>query len=188
MMIGPEDFTLLLIAWKNGDQEAGERLFTSIYQDLRRLAQSYLQQEPHGHTLQATALVHELYLRLFQGEKIHYQNRAHFFVIVSRQLRRLLVDHARAKRSLKRTQDEVTVDPQNLIAGKKTDELLILDQALSRLAETNERAAKVVELRYFGGLTEQETADVLNISVPTVKRDWNAARAWLFGQIYYQPE
>lgn len=184
MKIGPEDFTQLLVAWKNGDQEAGERLFASIYQDLRRLAQSYLNHEAHGHSLQATALVHELYLKLFQGEKANYQSRSHFFVIVSRQLRRMLVDHARAKRAQKRTHDEVTPGNQKGIVAKKTDELLILDQALSRLAETNERAAKVVELRYFAGLTEQETAHVLDISVPTVKRDWNAARAWLFGQIY----
>ena len=119
MEIGPEDFTHLLVAWKNGDQEAGERLFASIYQDLRRLAQSYLQQESRGHTLQATALVHELYLKLFQGEKANYQNRSHFFVIVSRQLRRLLVDHARSKHALKRTQDEVTLDRQPGASGKK---------------------------------------------------------------------
>jgi RNA polymerase sigma factor (TIGR02999 family) len=181
----PTSLTLLLGQWRNGDQEAGSRLFTAAYQELRRLAAWHLQQERPGHTLQATALVHELYLKLFAGQPVEWQNRAHFFAVAAQQIRRLLIDHARAHLAQKREGGRVRVsltDAEGLAAPWEED-LAALDEALSRLETLDPRAARVIELRFFAGLTEKEAAEVAGISVATLKRDWDFGRAWLLNEL-----
>ena len=185
----PAEITTLLVRLRAGDQTAAERLFPLVYDQLRHLARHYLQQENPQHTLQPTALVHELYLRLFSpngdAEPVAWQDRQHFFVVAARQMRRLLVDHARAKQAAKRAGNwqrvELTTDAAHL-APLNLD-LLALDQVLARLEADYPRAAKVVELRYFGGLTEAEAAEALGIGLTTLKRDWEFARAWLYQQL-----
>jgi RNA polymerase sigma factor (TIGR02999 family) len=174
-----------LINWRQGDQHAGEKLMSVAYDQLRRLAAHYFRQEPRGHTLQATALVHELYLRLFSGEPVNWQNRAHFFAVASQQLRRILVDHARAVQAAKRGSHRVKVSLTEIegIAAKREQDLLELNEALERLELLDARAAKVVELRFFAGMKETEIAEVLEISLATVNRDWKVARAWLNSQL-----
>lgn len=185
----PSEITRLLVRARAGDAAAHEQLIPLIYDELRRLARHYLQQEHLQHTLQPTALVHELYLHLFKPvsnlETVEWQDRNHFFVVAARQMRRLLVDHARAKHAAKRDGDrqrvELTTDVSH--TAPLDLDLLALDQAMSRLEANHPRAAKVVELRYFGGLTETEAAETLGIGLTTLKRDWEFARAWLFQQL-----
>jgi RNA polymerase sigma factor (TIGR02999 family) len=177
----PHELTTLLIDWREGSRTAGDRLFEATYAELRRLAAHYISGERTGHTLQPTAVVHELYLRLFGSEPVRWQDRAHFFAVAAQQFRRILIDHARKRHADKREGDRqrVPLTEASDLAAHTDEELIALDDALSRLQELDDRPARVVELRYFGGLTEQEIAGTLGISVPTVKRDWQFARAWL---------
>ena len=173
--------TGLLRAWRGGDEEAGKELMVRVYQDLRRLAASQLRGERPGHTLQATALVHELYLRLFSGDPPDWQDRAHFLAVAARQLRHIVLDHARRRSALKRGGASVRVDVETLVKpGISLDSrVLELDDALRRLERLDARAASVVELRFFGGMSEKEIASAIDVSVATVKRDWTFARSWL---------
>jgi RNA polymerase sigma-70 factor, ECF subfamily len=178
--------TQALTEWRNGDQDAGNRLFAAAYQELRRLAAWHLQRERPGHTLQATALVNELYLKLFGREPVDWQNRAHFFAVAAQQIRRLLVDYARAGLAEKRGGDRVKLsltEVKGLAAPERARPARPDDTALSRLETLDPRACRVVEMRYFGGATEQETAEAVGVSVATVKRDWEFARTWLISQL-----
>jgi RNA polymerase sigma factor (TIGR02999 family) len=176
-----ESVTALLLNWRQGDQAAAEKLISTIYDQLRRMAQRHLRDERRGHTLQPTALVHELYLKLFQGEPIDWQNRTHFFAVAAQQLRRIVVNHARDRQAQKRggKRLKVSLSEVNGLAQPQDQDLLELDQALSRLEEVDARAARVIELRFFAGLTEVEAAEALDISLATLKRDWAFGRAWL---------
>lgn len=185
----PSEITRLLVRVRTGDATAAEQLLPLVYDELRRLARHYLQQEYPQHSLQPTALVHELYLRLFNpasnAEPVAWQDRHHFFVVAARQMRRLLVDHARAKHAAKRAGDwqRVELSTESGFTAPLDPDLLALDQALARLEADHPRAAKVVELRYFAGLTETEAAEALGIGLTTLKREWEFARAWLFKQL-----
>src|SRR5262249_52035307 len=162
-----------------------EELMNLVYAELRRLAGHFMRRELPGHTLQTTALVHEAYIRLCGADSIDWQNRAHFFAVAAQQVRRVLVDHARAARARKRwgALKKVSLADIDLVHLDPPDSLIALDEALRRLADLDARAARVVELRYFGGLTEQEAAEVLNISTATLKRDWEFSRTWLVSQL-----
>lgn len=180
----PQEITTLLQKAGDGDKDAADRLLPLIYGELRRLAASFMSRERKNHTLRATALVHEAYLRLFSSCDIGWQNRAHFFAVAARLMRRLLVDHARANSSQKRA-GGIRVELENVdgISSALDENLLALDIVLSRLEQLDSRAAKVVELRFFGGLTEEETAKALGIGLSTMKRDWDFARTWLLSQL-----
>lgn len=179
-MSNPSEVTRMLLGWGEGDREALDGLLPLVYKELRRLAQSYLSSERPNHTLQATALVNEAYLRLVDEEHRHVANRSQFFAVAAQAMRRILIDHARRKRSAKRGGG---VAPVTLDEGKGAPEeavdVLALDLALRELAELDPRQARLVELRYFGGLTIEETATVMDISPATVTREWKLARAWL---------
>jgi RNA polymerase sigma-70 factor, ECF subfamily len=174
-----------LIEWRNGSQEAADRLFATTYQELRRLAAWEFQRERPGHTMQPTALVNELYIKLFAGTRVNWQNRAHFFAVAAQQMRRILIDHARARLAEKRggAAGRVPLADVDRVVAPNEKELIDLDQALSRLEQLDQRLARVVELRFFGGLTQKESAEVLGTSVATLKRDWEFARAWLGDQL-----
>jgi len=178
------EITRLLADLGEHKEDAAPRLFELLYRELRRIAQHHLANERTDHTLQATALVHEAYLRLVGGSG-HWQNRAHFFGVASGAMRRILVDHARAKRAAKRpsSQQKVILDEALVISDGHLDRIVDIDNALSRLAARDARQSRIVELRYFGGLTAEEVAEVLDVSVNTVKRDWSVARAWLHGEL-----
>jgi RNA polymerase sigma factor (TIGR02999 family) len=180
-----EKVTALLAGWRAGDQHAAEKLAGTVYDEMRRLAARYMRNERPDHTLQATALVHEMYLKLFAGEPVEWQNRAHFFAVAAQQLRRILVNHARDRQAGKRGGKRVrlSLTDVNGVAQPCDQDVLNLDEALSRLEKLDERAARVVELRFFGGLTEVEAAEALQISVATLKRDWAFARAWLLREL-----
>lgn len=173
--------TKLLQAMEAGDPTAADRLIPLLYDELRVLAGRLMRAERPDHTLQPTALVHEAYLRLVDQRQVQWQGRAHFLGLAARMMRRVLVDHARARATAKRggEQVRVTLDDETLASDERGLELLALDEALERLAEEDPRAGRVVELRFFGGLTVEETAGVLETSPVTVKRDWQYARAWL---------
>jgi len=181
----PNQITEQLIAWSKGDEAALERLIPAVYQELRRMADHYLRGEDSGHSLQPTALVHEAYLRLIDQTKVEWQNRAHFFGVAAQMMRRILIDHAKAKHRVKRggTAVKVMLDENANFTHERASELLALDDALQRLARMDERKSRIVELRYFGGLTVEETAQVLGISDKTVMRDWNLAKAWLYREL-----
>jgi RNA polymerase sigma factor (TIGR02999 family) len=180
-----EDVTQLLLAWSKGDQAAFDQLMPLVYEELRKLAKRYMRQQRPGHTLQTTALVNEAYLQLIRSDQVRWQNRAHFFAISAQLMRRILVDSARARQNLKRGggAQRLTLDDTLQISAGRATELVALDDALSALAKLNERQSQVVELRYFGGLSEEEVAAVLNISPRTVRRDWRLARAWLYYEL-----
>lgn len=184
-MTSPSTITQLLIRWRNGDQAALHELVPQVYSELRRLAEYYLRQERPSHTLQATALVHEAYLRLADENEIDWQNRAHFFGIAAARMRHILVDHARSRAAAKRGGGayRLSLSEVDQLAKQRDVNLLALDEALERLNALDTQKARIVELRYFGGLTIEETAEVLKISPATVKRDWSMARAWLLGEI-----
>jgi RNA polymerase sigma factor (TIGR02999 family) len=177
----PPDVTQLLIDWTAGREDALERLMPLVYDDLKRRARAHLSRERPGHTLQATALVNEAYMRLVDQQRVHWQNRAQFVAIASRMMRRILVDHARTTRRDKRGGGaaKISLDAVAVAADAPEPDIEALDQALTALTELDERQAKVVELRFFGGLTNDETGQALGISVATVKREWDMARAWL---------
>jgi RNA polymerase sigma factor (TIGR02999 family) len=180
-MRDPQHVTTLITNWRAGDEKARDELFELVYNELRRVARHCLRYERPGHTLQPTALVNELYLRLIASEPVMWQNRAHFFAIAAQTLRRLLVDSARARKAEKRGggQVKISLTSANGWGESRDEDLLSVDQALRRLADLEPRAARVVELRFFAGLSEAEAAEVLKVSDRTVKRDWKVARAWL---------
>ena len=177
----PQEVTRLLIAWSNGNQAALDELLPLVYQELHRLAHRRLRQERAGHTLQTTALIHEAYLRLIEQKETQWQNRAHFFAIAAQLMRRILVDHARARQSHKRGggAQQVSLDETMEVSNERAADVIALDEALAALAEFDERKSRMVELRFFGGLSIEETAEVLGVSPGTVMRDWTLAKSWL---------
>ena len=181
----PKEVTQLLHAWCGGDKTALDRLMPLIHDELHRLAHRYMLRERAGHTLQTTALVNEAYLRLVDADRIPWQNRAHFFAISANLMRRILVDFARSRGHQKCGGNvaKVEFDEARIPSPKRGADVVALDDALDALAGLDEREAKIVELRFFGGLTEAETAEVLGISVRTVKRDWAVAKAWLLREM-----
>lgn len=185
-MIEPssQNVTKLLAEWSKGDRAALETLMPLVYGELRRVAGGYLKQEKQGHTLSATALVHEAYLRLVT-QKVPWQSRAHFFGVAAQMMRRILVDHARSRHYVKRGGGALTLELVEAVATPQRREidLLALDDALLSLAKLDERQSRMVELRFFAGLSIEETSEVLGVSAPTVKREWASARAWLFREI-----
>jgi len=176
-----EEITVLLNRMSAGDENAPEKLLPLVYQDLRNLARVYLKQERSDHTLQATALVHEAYMRLVDWEKVSWQNRAHFFSVAATVMRKILVDHARRRQAEKRGGGgpKLSLDEAVSFAAEGEVDLIALDDALLNLERIDARQAKVVELRFFGGLTIEETAEALRISPATVKNEWAFAKAWL---------
>jgi RNA polymerase sigma-70 factor, ECF subfamily len=179
------EVTERLIAWSAGDRAAFDHLLPIVYQELRRMAGAYLRQENPGHTLQPTALVHETWLRLIDQTRVNWQNRAQFFGVAAQMMRRILVDHAKAKHREKRGGDAVKLsldDVVNLSQERVTD-LLALNDALDDLSRIDGRKSRVIELRYFGGFSVEETAQILEVSPETVIRDWKMAKAWLYQQI-----
>jgi RNA polymerase sigma-70 factor (ECF subfamily) len=179
-----EDISTLLRAWSNGDQSALERLTPVVYDELHRLARRYMKGERSGHSLQTTALVNEAYMRLVDYERMQWQNRAHFFAVSAQLMRRILVEHAR-RHNLKRGggMQHVSLDEASMVDGDQDTDLVALDDALNGLARIDPRKVQVVEMRFFGGLSVEETAEVLKVSPVTVKRDWRAARAWLYREL-----
>jgi RNA polymerase sigma factor (TIGR02999 family) len=177
--------TQLLLDWSRGDGKALDELMPLVYDELRKLANSYLRRERPDHTLQPTSLVHEAYLRLVDQRHVQWQNRAHFFGIAAQMMRRILVDHAKYHAREKRLSLSRKVSLDDAIAASEPPDIdvLVLDHALNQLAALDQQQARVVELRFFSGLTVEETAEVLGISLATVKRDWSMAKAWLYGQL-----
>jgi RNA polymerase sigma factor (TIGR02999 family) len=177
--------TELLLAWSAGDQDALAELTPLVYDELHRLAESYMARERPGHVLQATALVNEAYIRLVGSPEVQWQNRTHFFAVASRLMRRILVDFVRKRNTRKRGGQwrEAALDEQLAITAEPEPDLAALDDALTNLAKIDVRKARVVELRFFGGLSLEEVAGILQISVDTVGRDWNAAKAWLLREL-----
>ena len=175
-----ENVTQLLLAWGQGDEAARDKLIPLVYETLRRIARYHLRGERANHTLETTALINEAYLKLIE-QSVSWQNRAHFFGIAARLMRELLVDHARARGRFKRGGDrqQISLTAAAEIAQEEAVDLLALDEALATLAEVDPQRSRIVELRFFGGLTIEETAQVMGISTPTVERGWRLARAWL---------
>lgn len=185
MTAPPNDITKLLVDWGKGSKLALDGLMPLVYDELHRIASRYLRRERQGHTLQTTALINEAYLRIVDQNRVNWQSRAHFFGVAAQMMRRILVDHARSHLYAKRgggaqklTLDEAIATPQ-----ERDLDLVALDDALTTLAQIDPQQSRIIELRFFGGLTIEETAEVLGISPATVKRDWNMAKAWLFGEI-----
>src|SRR5215813_5167139 len=181
----PSEFTSLLIEWRRGDQAAGNEVFALVYQELRRLAQYYLRNERSNHTLQATALVNEVYLRLFGAAEIEWKDRVHFFRVAGRQMRRILVDYGRAGRAEKRDGRRALlfINESQGIVWQRSEDLLALDEALSKLEQIAPRASEIVELRFLCGFAEKETAEALDISIATLKRDWAFAKGFIYRQL-----
>ncbi len=177
-----QEVTQLLSDWSGGDEGALGKLISLVQPELHRLAHHYMSRERTGHTLQTTALLDEAYLRLVDNTKRNWQNRAHFVAAVAQLMRRIMVDHARQRHSLKRGSGalKVTLDDAALVTETRSEELLALDEALERLAVQDQRKSQIVELRYFGGLTTEEMAVFLKLSHRTVEREWNMAKAWLY--------
>ena len=184
-----QNVTTLLLDWSRGDKAALDQLIPIVYDELRRQAARYLRRERLGHTLQTTALIHEAYIRLVDQRNVRWQNRAHFFGIAAQLMRRILVDHARSKGRAKRGGSDVRVslDDATVVTKGQDLDVVALDEALERLAGIDQQQAKIVELRFFSGLTVEETAEVLSISPATVKRDWSMAKAWLHREITDEP-
>ena len=188
MSASPRTITKLLIDWRNGDRTALDRLVPIVYGELRRLAGHYMRRQRPGHTLQTSALINEAYLRLVEHKGMRWQNRAHFYAVAAQAMRRILVDHARGRRCAKRGGGlRVSLDGAAVLAEARNDaqaaELLALDEALTALAELDPRKVRVVELRYFGGLSVEETAEALEVSEATVMREWRSAKGWLLRAI-----
>ncbi len=180
----PDPITELLVAWGHGDQAAGERLVPMVYRELKRRAAGYLSHERSDHTLQPTALVHEVYLRLIDQTRARWQNRSQFFGLAAQMMRRILVDHAREHKAQKRGGGlKVALDDVDVPAGQRDVDLVALDACLDELQRLDPRQARIVELRYFGGLSIEETAHTLELSPATVKREWTLARAFLHGRL-----
>lgn len=171
---------MLLTAWSQGDEAARNQMIPLVYRELCRLTGHYMSLERSGHSLQATALVHEAYLRLVNQRRVRWQDRAHFFALASRMMRRILVDYAQVSTRRSAGAEPVHLDEETILSPEKAADLLALDRALSHLATLAPRKSQVVELRYFGGLTMQEIAEVLKVCEVTVRRDWATAKAWLY--------
>ena len=186
-MSSTPDVTQLLLKWSNGDRDALENLLPLVYRELHQLASRYLRRERSDHTLQATALVHEAYLKLIDQREVKWQNRAHFYGVAAQAMRRILVDHARGHMAAKRGSGGVKLSLEDneaaIVSAEKAEELVALDEALNRLSEIDPQKSRIVELRFFGGLSIEETAEVMGVSAPTVKRQWRMAKAWLYGQL-----
>jgi len=181
----PGDITLLLTELQAGDPAAESRLVPLVYSELRRVARRHMRGERADHTLQPTALVHEAYVRLVGQREVRWRSRAHFFGVAAQLMRRILVDHARAHKAAKRggSRPEVSFDEALVFAEEKGADLLAVDEALARLTRQDPRQGRIVELRFFAGLTEEEAAEVIGVSARTIKRDWNVARAWLYNEL-----
>ena len=179
------ELTQLLVAWTGGDEKALETLSRAVYDELRRLARNYMRGERPGHTLDATALVHEAFVRIIDWKNVEWKSRAHFFAVASQMMRRILVDHARARRNLKRGGEwkQLSLSAVEFLPENRRTDLLDIDEALETLKRVDARKAKVVELRFFGGLTVEETAAVLDVSSDTVLNDWRFAKAWLLREL-----
>lgn len=180
-----QDVTKLLDAWGEGDQRALAELMPLVYDELHRMAKRYMSNQPSGQTLQTTALIHEAYLKLADNKEKHFKNRAHFFAVAANAMRHILVDHARARQAEKRggALRKISLENTAIVSAERASELVALDDTLEKLAAFDERKAKVVELRYFGGLSIEETAEVLKISTETVTRDWRFAKTWLLREL-----
>jgi RNA polymerase sigma factor (TIGR02999 family) len=180
-MAAPQEITKLLIEWNNGDPAAFDKLMPHVERELRRIASQHLRRESPGHTLQTTALMHEAYLKLVDQREVSWQNRAHFFALAAQLIRRILLDHARTQRRIKRGGGAIHVELTEVavLTPGKSDDLIALDEALTRLAEAYPDHSQVVEMRYFGGLKEEEIAEVLQVSITTVRRYWKFAKTWL---------
>jgi len=181
--IPADNLTELLIEWRDGDKSALDKLTPLVYDELRRIAHRYVRRERNGHTLQTTALVNEAYVRLAGSKNIVWQNRAHFFAATAQVMRNVLIDHARRRLFAKRgghVQQVAMEEALTAMTEQRADELVLLDDALHELSKMDARKGQVVELRYFGGLSLEETAEVLEVSLMTVRRDWRAAKAWMF--------
>ncbi|HLA11732.1 MAG TPA: sigma-70 family RNA polymerase sigma factor [Pyrinomonadaceae bacterium] len=181
----PHEITHLLAEWSSGNQEALDKLYPLVYDELRRMAHRYMSRERKGHTLQTTALINEAYLRLVEQRSVTWANRAHFFGIAAQIMRRVLIDYARRYEYAKRGggAQRVSLEETALVARERAKELIALDEALERLAQMDPRRSRVVELRFFGGMANEEIAAVLKISENTVTRDWNMARAWIYKEL-----
>ncbi len=179
-----DEVSRLLRAWGDGDQNALEGLTPIVYAELRRLAHRYMKRERPGHSLQTTALVNEAYMRLVDYKRMHWQDRAHFFAVSAQLMRRILVEHAR-RQNLKRGAgvQHVPLDEAATVSGGRASDLVALDDAMNALARLDPRKVKVVEMRFFGGLSVEETAQVLKVSPVTVRRDWSSAKVWLYGAL-----
>ncbi len=179
------EVTLLLAALSRGENDAGAKLIPFVYDELRRLAGNYMRRERADHTLQATALVHEAYLKLVEQRSVNWQSRAHFFGVAAQLMRRILIDHARGRSRQKRggEQHKVSLEEATVFSEQQADELLAVDDCLNRLAKIDPRQARIVEMRFFGGLSVEESAEALGISPKTVKRDWSVAKAWLYADL-----
>src|SRR5262245_42181877 len=185
MESSPRELTALLAAWTAGDAAALEKLSAAVYNELRRLARNYMRSERPGHTLQATALVHEAFMRIIDWKNVEWKNRAHFFAVAAQMMRRILVDHARARRNLKRGGEwkQITLSEAEFLPALVSTDLVAIDDALRGLHDQDERKSRIVELRFFGGLTVEETAEVLKISTDTVLNDWRFAKSWLLREL-----
>ncbi len=181
----PHDITQLLLAWEQGDQKAFEQLIGLVEKELRRLARNYMRKEKEGHLLQTTALVNEAYIRLVDQKRVHWKNRAHFFGIAATCMRRVLCDYAKAQQRDKRGGqfEHIALSDASPVSVEKSMELLALDEALQKLAKQDERKSRIVELRYFGGYTVEEVAEILGFSKETIALEWRMARAWLQREI-----
>jgi RNA polymerase sigma-70 factor, ECF subfamily len=180
------EVTLLLARLREGNQDAASELVPLVYGELRRMARAYMQRERPNHTLGATALVHEAYMRLVGDESAHWQNRAHFFAIAAHSMRQVLLDYARRRHADKRggaNARKVDIDAELLIAPEKLEDVIAIDEALERLATIDPRQSRLVELRFFAGLSVEEAAEVMGISPVTVKREWRSAKAWLYREL-----
>ncbi len=186
MTPSPPEVTQLLFAWGNGDQAARDQLMPLVYDELHRLAHQHMNRERPGHTLQTSALVNEAFLRLVDQREVHWQNRAHFFGIAAQMMRRILVDYARTHRAEKRGGgwDKLVFDEAIAPAAERSIDLVALDEALKDLLAFDPRQSQIVELRFFGGLTNEEIGEVLDVSPRTVKREWRMAKAWLRREIF----
>lgn len=185
MSTSPHVVTHLLVDWGNGDQQALEKLTPLVYQELKRLAARYLRRERREHTLQSTALVHEAWLRLIDQKQVHWQNRAQFFGIAAEMIRRILIDHARGRQAVKRGDGAIKLSLDDALAtpNRRDLDLVALDDALRDLGKLDPQQGRLVELRFFAGLSIEESAEVLGVSPATVKREWTAAKAWLYREI-----
>jgi RNA polymerase sigma factor (TIGR02999 family) len=179
------EITHLLCAWENGDKSALDKLIPMVYKELHRLAHRYMAEQAPGHALQTTALINEVYVRLAKARKVNWQDRAHFFAVCARAMRQILTDFARSRRNIKRGGGarHLSLDEVPALSGGVRVDLAALDDSLKALAQVDPRASQVVEMRFFGGLTVEETAEVLKVSVETVTRDWRAAKAWLLCEL-----
>ncbi|HET6891885.1 MAG TPA: sigma-70 family RNA polymerase sigma factor [Pyrinomonadaceae bacterium] len=179
------EVTRLLLDWSNGDKTALDKLMPLIYDELRRLAHRYMSRERAGHTMQTTALVNEAYVRLVNRKNVQWQDRAHFFAIAAELMRTILVDHARSHATAKRGGGarKFSLDEALVVSQERAAEVVSLDEALKALALIDPKQSRIVELRFFGGLTIEETAEVLDLSAATIKREWNTAKAWLYHEL-----